>query len=274
MFGKHRLSAIVYLLALAIFLLTITGEISNTSPRFRQGHEGNNVGTATEITAVRNERVLRETTEWETLLYKISSPNEGPTVMVIGGIHGNEPAGFKAVSEMTSWAVDRGTLLLLPRANEPAIAERTRSAPQDGLDLNRSFPGNANGVGTEVMASVIFSVIQEFEPDWVIDLHEASNFERKVPGSLGQTFIYPRGADSLDIVQELKTAVNRTIINEEHHFLILRGGTTGTLINALNASGYEALIVETVTKMPMEERIDFHHQVVSSLLYLLEITVY
>ncbi|MEW5784986.1 MAG: hypothetical protein AB1767_07945 [Bacillota bacterium] len=41
----------------------------------------------------------------------------------------------------------------------------------------------------------------EFEPHWVIDLHEALTFERVQPGGLGQTIIYPAGSESLERTQ-------------------------------------------------------------------------
>ncbi len=274
MVGKYRFKVVIYTLAAALFLLALAGDGTDLLNYFWEERPERTVETAFEVTSVRTERVLMEGTEWETVLYKISSPTEGPTVMIIGGIHGNEPAGFKAADTMKNWAIDRGTLLVLPRANVPAIEARSRRAPSDGLDLNRTFPGDADGTGTEIMASVIVSLMEEFEPDWVIDLHEASNFERNVPGSLGQTLIYPRNADALDVVEKLKKAVNRTILNKDHHFLIIRGGTTGTLINEAHTSGYEAIITETVTKMPMEDRIHFQQQIVTSLLYILGITIY
>jgi predicted deacylase len=73
-------------------------------------------------------------------------------MMVTGGIHGDEPAGYLAADEIATWAIDRGTLLVLPRANVPAIAFRTRNAPGEP-DLNRTFPGDKNGLGSRKLAA-------------------------------------------------------------------------------------------------------------------------
>jgi predicted deacylase len=273
MFGRRRLTFITYLLALSIFLLTVSGDGSVMLGRIG-GMKIEKAGAA-EFQAVssRTERTLMTGTPWETELYIISSPNDGPTVMVTGGIHGDEPAGYLAADEIATWAIDRGTLLVLPRANAPAIASRTRNAP-GGSDLNRTFPGDKNGQNTDKLAAEILAVINEFEPEWVIDLHEAENFELLSRGALGQTFIYPFNSISEDIVFEMLTAVNRTIILEEYHFLLVRGMAGGSLIEAAQLRGADSLIIETCTQMALSERIKFHRQVVSSLLYLLEIAVY
>jgi uncharacterized protein len=120
----------------------------------------------------------------------------------------------------------------------------------------------------------ILAIVDEFQPDWVIDLHEAENFELLFRGALGQTFIYPYNSISEDIVFEMLTAVNRTIILEEYHFLLLRGMARGSLIEVAQMRGADSLIVETCMQMALSERVKFHRQVVSSLLYLLEIAVY
>jgi predicted deacylase len=274
MFGKRRLTLITYFLAAAVFLLSTTGDGSTFLQRLgRLGSEKTEAAPA-EVVSVHTEKVIMGGTPWETVLYIISSPKAGPVVMVIGGIHGDEPAGYLAADSIATWSVDRGTLLVLPRANVPAIADRKRNVP-GGTDLNRAFPGNRNSENqTEKLAAAIFEIIQEHEPHWVIDLHEAQNFERELPGALGQTLIYPGGARSTDIVSELLAAVNRTINLEEHHFLILRGAAGGSVIEAVRQIGSEALIVETCQQMMLSERIRYHRQAVSSLLYLLGVTVY
>ncbi len=270
---RRRLTLISYFLAVAIFLLTVTGDGAVVISRF--------AGTAPALgdfgepifDSTRSERLLMPGTAWETTLYIIESPREGPTVMITGGIHGDEPAGYLAADGIASWAIDSGTLVVLPRANIPAILENSRNAPGIG-DLNRSFPGRVHGDPVEALAYEIYAVVLEFDPDWLLDLHEAEQFERFAPGALGQTFIYPEDAVSIDILKELLAAVNRTISAEDHHFLILRGAANGSLIQFAQFAGAEAVIVESTQQLPLPERINHHRQAVASLLYLLGITVY
>lgn len=274
MFGRKRFSITTYLLAICIFLLIFTADGSNLRQFiFRLGTDRTNAQQV-EVSSVRNEKKIKEGTSWETAVYIISSPVDGPTIMVIGGIHGDEPAGYYAADSISTWAIDRGTLIVLPRANPPAIAERSRSAAGNP-DLNRSFPGSHNSDNpTEKLAAHITDIIIEYEPLWVIDLHEALYCERQFPGALGQTFIYPNEGSDLDLVLELLNAVNRTIYSEEYHFLVLRGAAVGSAIETAQLHGSESIIIETCMQMPLDERIKFQRQTVSSLLYLLGITVY
>lgn len=274
MFGKHRLTITTYLLAISILLLTFTADNGNFFQHFAGwGSEKTGV-LGHEVSTVRNEKLLMEGTPWETVFYVTSSPAEGPTVMVIGGIHGDEPAGFLAAESIATWAIDRGTLIVLPRANIPAIAERTRNA-SGGSDLNRVFPGSKSSEnGTEKLAAAINDLMIEYEPLWVIDLHEALHCERQVRGGLGQTFIYPYEGSDLDIVMELVKAVNRTIYLEDYEFLLLRGAAEGSTLEAAQQIGSNSLIIETCMQLPVSERVKYQRQVVSSLLYLLGVTVY
>jgi len=273
MFGKRRSYVIMYFLAAAILLLTLTGDGSNALRRIRGLHSERVTVSEPEITTVRTEKVLMEGSPWETIFYKIASPVEGPTVMVIGGIHGDEPAGYMAADEIANWVIDRGTLLVLPRANVPAIEAGTRNAPGEP-DLNRVFPGGFDDGPAEEMAAVIMELIIEYEPTWVLDLHEAEYCERLIPGALGQTVLYPRKADSLDIVEELLAAVNRSIYNEKNHFLLLRGVARGSAAKGTLMAGADGIIIETCEQMHIDERIQYQCQVVSAMLYTLGITVY
>ncbi len=274
MFGKRRLTILTYFLAVFIFLLTLSGDGAALLQGLDRMRSGNKASAELDIASARTEKLLMEGTPWETTLYIIGSPVEGPTVMVIGGIHGDEPAGYLAAESIVSWAVDRGTLLVLPRANMPAVAEQKRSV-SGSADLNRSFPGSDRSDDqTARLAAAIFGVMQEYEPDWVVDLHEADHCEYKSPGALGQTFIYPYESSGLDIVKELLIAVNRTIYLEEYNFMLLRGAAHGTAIETAQLSGSEAIIIETCKQMDLSERVKYQRQVVSSLLYLLGVAVF
>ncbi|MHC4692889.1 MAG: hypothetical protein ACYS67_09110, partial [Planctomycetota bacterium] len=63
---------------------------------------------------------------WETEYYVIDGEKPGPVVMIVGGIHGNEPAGCRAVEQIRHWNITRGELIVLPRANRPSLQRRTR----------------------------------------------------------------------------------------------------------------------------------------------------
>ena len=71
------------------------------------------------------------------------SGTPGPTVMIVGGVHGNEPAGANAADVIRQWPVTKGRLVVVPRANVPALAANKRLIPNldtNLSNLNRNYP--------------------------------------------------------------------------------------------------------------------------------------
>src|SRR5207249_11418978 len=104
------------------------------------------------VAAGDEKRLLMSGTPYETPLYIRGSGNPGKVALVLGGVHGNEPAGWLAADRV----VDRlqpanGALLVVPHANKIADNIFERTTPQIG-DLNRSYPGFADGLPMERMA--------------------------------------------------------------------------------------------------------------------------
>jgi len=78
-----------------------------------------------------------------------------PRCVAIAGVHGDEPEGMLALLDFAAQcdpARLRGTVVLVPVANPPAFAAHQRRGPSDGLDLNRVFPGRADGTASERLA--------------------------------------------------------------------------------------------------------------------------
>jgi hypothetical protein len=100
--------------------------------------------------------------------------SDGPTALITAGVHGDEgPWGAWAVRQLLQ-SVDesslRGRLRVVPAANPLAMEADLRNAPVDQLDLNRAFPGDADGSYTERTAHLL--VEQAISgADYVIDLH-------------------------------------------------------------------------------------------------------
>ena len=145
---------------------------------------------------------------------------EGARVMVLGGVHGNEPGGWLAAEEIAGWEPSTGSLLVVPRANVLATRALVRTLPELG-DLNRLSPGAAaSELPMARMAAAITSAAREFEVDLLLDLHESWGFyaERTQNGTafLGQTVSKGRGPIELDEVRAIADAVNeRTTPREQ-----------------------------------------------------------
>src|SRR6202022_2240885 len=81
------------------------------------------------------------------------SGGPGPTALVTGGVHGDEPEGQIAALNLardTRPEDVRGRLIILPCLSPAASRAYTRLWPS-GANLNRSFPGSASGtIGQQV----------------------------------------------------------------------------------------------------------------------------
>jgi hypothetical protein len=114
-----------------------------------------------------------------------------PTLMVIGGVHGDEDAGYRTAEKLTGALVSKGKLVVLPRANQPAIAAHTRQANKD---LNRSFPGIEGGANEDRLAWEIMELARTSGIDLLLNLHAADQFNSLDPSALGQTIVFDDGA--------------------------------------------------------------------------------
>jgi uncharacterized protein len=102
---------------------------------------------------------------------------DGPRLGLMAGIHGDEPIGVETVRRFAEELdVDsfQGELVLLPVANPYALQSLTRNTPLDMSNLNRVFPGSADGMLTEQLAHAI---CEHWLPrlDYLIDMHSGGN---------------------------------------------------------------------------------------------------
>ena len=100
---------------------------------------------------------------------------EGPTLLVLGGVHGDEYEGPHAVRTVfRALTTDqlRGTFIGVPVTNVPAFEAGTRSSPLDGLNLARVFPGSRTGTTTERIAHQVGNHLIG-RCDLLIDLHSS-----------------------------------------------------------------------------------------------------
>jgi uncharacterized protein len=108
---------------------------------------------------------------------------EGPRVLLMSGNHGDEYEGQIALGKLIR-ALEprgmRGRLTILPAANLPAVRAGRRTSPIDEGNLNRSFPGDADGTPTQLVAHFIEGVLMR-GADWVIDVHSGGSSLMYVP---------------------------------------------------------------------------------------------
>ncbi len=98
---------------------------------------------------------------------------DGPTALLIAGVHGDEFEGptalMRLVNQLSSNEV-KGRIIILPCVNQPAIAESSRVSLVDGINMNRAFPGDADGTPTQMLAHYVETVLMPLA-DLAIDIH-------------------------------------------------------------------------------------------------------
>ncbi|MCA0418744.1 MAG: succinylglutamate desuccinylase/aspartoacylase family protein [Proteobacteria bacterium] len=118
---------------------------------------------------------------------------EGPTALLIGGNHGNEYEGIVGLMNLAREidpAQVQGRIIIVPALNFPAVKAGTRSSPLDDSNLNRSFPGDAAGSPTQMIAHYVSTALMPLA-DVVVDLHAGGRSSDFVPCVLVR-----RGGDS------------------------------------------------------------------------------
>lgn len=106
----------------------------------------------------------------------------GPTLCVTSGIHGDEVNSVeiaRRVFDATQPQELTGTLVVLPSVNTLGFRTRQRNM-MDRRDLNRAFPGSANGSVASIVAHNVFEGVV-LGCTYLIDLHTGSNLRTNQP---------------------------------------------------------------------------------------------
>ncbi len=178
-------------------------------------------------------------TPWETQVSIRSSGLDGPRVVVLGGVHGNEPGGWFAADQIATWIPAAGALAVVPRANVLAIARFQRLIDGEG-DLNRQYPGDPDSeLPTSRLAAGITELCRDMRAEVVLDLHESWAFyvDREAAGFqnrqqagtafLGQTITAGPGPRAGQIASQLAGMVNESIPSVREHMIPRDGAAFG-----------------------------------------------
>lgn len=97
---------------------------------------------------------------------------DGPTALVLGGVHGDEPEGQVAALGLVRALEPAdlvGRVIVIPCVSVEASRASTRLWPS-GANMNRSFPGSPDGTPDERLAHY-FSTVLFPRADVVVDMH-------------------------------------------------------------------------------------------------------
>src|SRR5258706_14934077 len=139
----------------------------------------------------------------EVPVVEAAGSGHGPKLTVIAGVHGCEYASMAAVRQWSAGlsGLDlRGSVRAVPVLNLPAFTARSPFVvPEDGKNLNRCFPGRADGTLADRLAYDTFHKLISGS-DALVDAHCGDLVEALEPFSL-----YEAGPAE-DMARDLATA--------------------------------------------------------------------
>ena len=175
------------------------------------------------------------------------------TMLLIGGIQGDEPGGFLAASLVaTDYEISKGSLWIVPNLNFPSIIQRSRGTKGD---MNRKFANVDKNDPDYEAVMWIKELIANEKVSLILNLHDGSGFFRdkfinndKNPDKWGNTAIIDQSAlkegyyaDLQSVAERVVGKVNENLLNEEHRYRVKNTRTSEGDLEMLKSLTYYAV---------------------------------
>jgi len=235
----------------------------------------------------RSHEVFFEGTDYELHVYRIYGNLPGKTLLLIGGIQGDEPGGFLSADHYADISLAKGNLIVVPRANFHSIVLQRRKI---NSDMNREFAHESERTYETKIVAILKRLIQE--SDCLLNLHDGSGFYADTwegpdrnPLRYGQSIIAdtdvyrsPETGRVLflgDMARSVAAQINRQIENPRHHFRFNNHRTQeeGTphreqrksaTYYALYSCGVPAFGIESSKQLPLELKVRHHNLAINA----------
>ncbi|MBW6488162.1 M99 family carboxypeptidase catalytic domain-containing protein [Sulfurimonas sp.] len=212
-------------------------------------------------------------------LIKKENNDSNVTLLVIGGIHGDEPGGYFSASILaTHYKIDSKNLWIVPNLNQESIQKDSRGI---NGDMNRKFAIVKNGDRDKKTVDEIKNIITQENVSLVLNLHDGNGFYRKTdkgnifnPNAWGQTCVIDQCELNINqpfgnlntIALEIKDRINRRLI-EEHHTFDVKNTNTKFYDEAMQLSltyfavthNKPAFAIESSKNLPSLSQKVFYH---------------
>jgi len=164
-----------------------------------------------------------------TLIKKGQNDNNN-TMLVVGGIQGDEPGGFMAASLLaTHYDITKGSVWIVPNFNFYSIIKRDRGPYGD---MNRKFANLSTNDHDFHSIDRMKKIIKNKNIKMVINLHDGSGFYREKyidkwhqPLKWGQASIIDQAkvdgieyGNLLEIANRVDAHINKNLLKKEHIF--------------------------------------------------------
>ncbi|MCX6052114.1 MAG: hypothetical protein NTZ60_06325 [Campylobacterales bacterium] len=164
-------------------------------------------------------------------IIKKENPDSNTTMLVIGGIHGDEPGGYFSASILAMhYKITSKNLWIVPNLNKESIQANLRGI---NGDMNRKFsPSQTVDKDSEIVQE-IKKIILTKNVSLVLNLHDGQGFYRKEnkgnifnPNSWGQSCVIDQCKTLKDqpfgnldaIASTVKNNINKNLIENHHSF--------------------------------------------------------
>ncbi|MBN1102730.1 MAG: hypothetical protein JXL84_04860 [Deltaproteobacteria bacterium] len=235
-------------------------------------------------------------TAYELNIYKIYGKKPGKTLLLIGGIQGNEPGGFLSADLYADMRLEKGNLIVVPRANFYSIITNQRGPHGD---MNRKF---THEEASSSMEDRIVAILKKLisESDYLLNLHDGAGYyypkyidKWRNPSRFGQSIIadtaeygVPNQKKSIrlqDMARKVIEEVNPQIQYELYRFHFMNTRTAdpdsphkeqrkSATYYALTRHHIPAFGVETSKFLPaMDLKVRFHNLVINAFMKLFDI---
>jgi hypothetical protein len=231
--------------------------------------------------------VFFEGTDHELHVYKIYGEIPGKTLLLIGGIQGDEPGGFLSADHYADISLAKGNLIVVPRANFQSIVLYRRKVNDD---MNRKFAEDCKNNYETKIVEILKKMINE--SDCLLNLHDGSGFYSEKwegpdrnPRRYGQSiisdcevYINPETGETIDLgalANWVADKINKNIKNPLHYIRFNNHRTAeknslhkeqrkSATYYALYTCGIPAFGIETSKSLPIELKVRHHNLAINA----------
>lgn len=218
-------------------------------------------------------------------VHKLESGTPGATVLIVGGIQGDEPGGFNAASLLTThYTITSGNVWVVPNLNFLSIIKRSRGVYGD---LNRKFAELGTSDPEYKTIEKIKALILNDQVDLVLNLHDGSGFYRDTyidklrnPYRWGQCVIADqeslasaRFGNLAELATHTVACVNGALLDPSHTYAFMNTKTREGNVEMAKTLTYfcvknnkPAFGIEASKSLPTHERAYYHLRAVESFL--------
>ncbi|MCX6112762.1 MAG: M14/M99 family metallopeptidase [Proteobacteria bacterium] len=242
-------------------------------------------------------KIYLDKTDFELHVFEIHGKIPGPTLMIIGGIQGDEPSGYLAADIYSDVKLKRGNLIVVPRANFLSIMQNRRKINQD---MNRLFDNTQKKIAEDDVVEVLKKYINK--ADILLNLHEGTGFyrpeyvdEKNNPDKYGQSIVadaeeYHSPKCNCDVelkkmAEKVIKEVNSDIDDPKYHFRFNNQNTASkdtafpeqkksATYYALYTAGIPAFAVETSKNISdLELKVSMHSMIINEFMKIMGIVM-